>query len=293
MTEENQEINVDQLLAEVEAPSAPRAESAPEAAAETPAPEAAAPEWNGTDWEFDWNGKKVAPDSRDKAKTWMAQGYNYSQRMGELNKTHAQRLAEIEEIKQKYSGYDRYKAVDEYARQNPQWWEHVEKSFGTREKPQVDPSLEPVLNPILERLQQTESVLSQWQQEKQQQELQRQDQSLDTEIEEIRKSHPNIDLTSVDPASGETLELRVLKHANQIGTNSFKAAFRDYFYDQLIELEKSKALESVAKEKQAHAQKGILGRTPAPVKGIQPAQNHRNKSYDELVREGLAEFGAG
>lgn len=287
MNEPGEEIDADKLLEEIESPTPPTDEAA------APPEQAAAPAWNGDEWGFEWNGKKIVPDSRDKVMQWQSLGYNYSQRMGELNKTHAQKMAEIEERAKQYQGYDRYKSVDEYARTNPQWWEHVEKSYQARDVPQnLDPSLAPVLNPLLERLNQTESVLGQWQQEKQQQEYERQDQALDTEIDEIRKTFPNIDLNSVDPASGETLELRVLKHAGQLGTSSFRAAFRDYFHDKLIELSKASALESAAKEKEANAKKGILGNSRAPVKGITPAQNIRGKSYDQLAQEALAEMGA-
>lgn len=286
---DSDEIDVDQLLEQVEAPSPPRAESAPEPEQAAPSPEA--PTWNGTEWEFEWSGKKIVPESRDKLMTWASQGYNYSQRKGELEKTYAERMADIEAQKAKYASFDRYQKVDEFARQNPQWWEHVEKNFQERDTYQLDPALKPVLEPILQKQQALESVLSEWQQEKQKQEYERQDQALGAEIDEIRKQFPNIDLTSVDPASGETLELRVLKHAGELGTTSFRAAFRDYFHDKLIEMSKSSALESAAKEKEQMAKKGILGKSPTPVKGIAPAQNLRGKSYDQLTQEALAELG--
>lgn len=287
MSDQGQEIDADKLLQEIEAPTPPQ-EVQPAAA---PEPAAAQSSWNGDEWAFETNGKKIVPEGRDHLIKWASQGYNYSQRMGELNKTFAQKQAELEAERAKYEGYDRYHKVNEYARQNPQWWEHVEKSFQNRETYQVPQELQGVLNPLLQRLQATEGVLQEFQSEKQRQEYERQDQALDTEINEIREKFPNIDLNSVDPASGETLELRVLKHAGQLGTTSFRAAFRDYFHDKLIELSKATALETAAKEKEQNAKKGILGKTPAPVKGLNPAQNTRGKSYDQLAQEAMAEMG--
>lgn len=284
--EQSQEINVDQLLADIEAPAGerPMTAEAPtpgEAPAEAAPAAAEGPTWNGTEWEFEVNGKKVAPDSRDKAKIWMSQGYNYSQRMGELNKTHAERLAAIQaqelSLKEKYSGYDRYTAIDEYARQNPEWWAHVEKNYQTRDTFNVDEKLQPILNPIVERLNKTESMLTQWQQEQQQKQqeaqLQRQEAELDAEINEIREKFPKIDLTSADPATGESLELQIYKHASKIGTHSFKVAFKDYCHDKLIDLAKADALENAAKDKQKQAKNGVLGQTTAPVKGLKPTVN--------------------
>lgn len=290
MSDDNNQIDVDALLNEVEAPATerPMSEEAPTTEA---APEAATSDWKGDDFGFDWNGKRIVPDSREKLLQWQSLGYNYSQRVGELNKTHAQRMAELDEKAKQYQGYDRYSEIDSYAKQNPDWWQHVQSAYQGRDTQQINPELQPVLNPLLERLQATESVLSQWQQEKQRQEMEAQDKALDADIQSTREAYPTIDLSAVDPATGETLELRVLKHARELGTQSFKTAFRDYFHDKLIDMAKSQALETAAKEKQDLAKRGILGKSPTPTKGINPATNFRQKSYDQLTQEALAELG--
>ncbi len=280
MAGENEEIDVDGLLSSIEAPTPERAmtggaegETAPEAAAATEPPA-----WDGKAWEFDHLGKKIAPDSQDKARTWMAQGYNYSQRMGELNKTHAQRMAEAEaraksagELEQRFSPYSK---VDEYAQKNPQWWAHVLEQYQAAQAngQAIDPNLAAVIKPLEEKLGKYDSYFQQMEQEKVEAENKKSDDALDAEIGSIREKYPNIDLTSVDPQTGLTLELRVMKHAKAIGTGSFTAAFRDYLHDQLLEQAKATGREAIAKEAQVNAKKGILGKTPAPVKtqGLKP-----------------------
>jgi hypothetical protein len=294
--QDSRELDVEAMIADVQK-DVPEIspETTPSADATAPSAEPPAPTWNGQEWEFEVNGKKIFPDSREKARTWLSQGYNYSQRMGELKSTYAQRLADIEakerSYTEKYSGYDRYAEIDQFAKTNPDWWKHVETSWQSRDIPVgVDPNAEKLLSPVLQRLQQTESVLQQWQQEKADQERQRQDQELDKEIASTREQYPKIDLSAVDPATGETLEYAVLRHANQLGITSFRSAFRDYFHDKLVELAKADALEIHAKEKQQLAKKGVLGTTPAPVKG-QPVANHRGKSYDQITQEVLNNLG--
>jgi hypothetical protein len=280
--EQPQEINVDQLLADIEAPAAERPMSAgetPPAEGQAPAPEG--PTWNGSEWEFEVSGKKVVPESRDKLKIWASQGYNYSQRMGELNRTHAERLAAIQaqelSLKEKYSGYDRYQTIDDYARENPQWWEHVQKNYQTRDTFAVDEKLQPILNPIVERLSKTESMLTEWQQQQQakqeSEKLARDNEALDAEIKAIRDEYPNIDLSAADPETGETLELQIYKHATKIGTSSFAVAFRDYLHPKLIDMARASALENAAKDKQKQVKNGVLGQTSAPVKGLKPTVN--------------------
>jgi hypothetical protein len=278
-----QEIDVDQIIQEANEPTPPRADSSPEP---EPAPEPVAPAWDAKQYEFDWNGKKVAPDSREKLMTWASQGYNYSQRMAEFNK----RQADLAAREKSLETYKRYEVVDQYAKDNPEWWDHVTGSYEKRSQYGVPQELAPVLNPLTEKIGQIEQFMTEYQQRAAQEDQAKLDNQLNDEIESIRKSHPNIDLASTD-ASGEPLELRILKHAQQIGTNSFKAAFRDYLHDQLIELAKTDGRQAIAKGQQEAAKKGLLGTTQAPVKGLKPAQNLRQKSYGDLAREALEEFG--
>ncbi len=286
------EVDVDALMAEIESPSKAAESEAP--AAETPA---AAPTWDGKQWEFEWNGKKIAPDSQDKARTWMSQGYNYSQRMGELNKTQAQQKTEWDQrqsaFAEEQAKLSPYAKVDEYARANPQWWAKVQQDYQTAQQQAqgITPDFAQALKPIQEELGQFKTFLAQQQEAKAAEEASKHDGALDTEIEGIRKDFPNINLTSVDPATGMTLELRILKHAQSLGTTSFKAAFRDYLHDQLMEQAKANGLEANAKAAELNAKKGILGKTPAPVRGQQVSGFVRGKSYDQLARDGLAEFG--
>ena len=260
---------------------------------EAPAPQEQA--WNGEEWGFDHNGRKIVPDSRDKIKTWMSQGFNYSQRMGELNKTHAQRMAELDG---KYKPLEPYLEVDSYSKENPEWWAHVQESYAKRSQPRnLDPALEPIIKPLMERVEKAESFIGEQQKLKaEQDELKRQeteqkeDQALEGEIESIRKKFPNIDLASMDE-SGKPLELRVLDHAAKIGTNSFKAAYLDLLEDKLLDIAKANGREQIAKDKVAQAKKGVLGQTSAPTKVLQQATGVRGKSYDALTQEALREYG--
>ncbi len=289
-TPSGNEVDVDALMAEIESPTKETSEAP---AAEEPA----APVWNGKDWEFEWNGKKVAPDSQDKARTWMSQGYNYSQRMGELNKTHAQRQADYDQKMQAFqteqAKLSPYAKVDDYARANPQWWAKVQADYQAAQQQVqgITPEIASALKPIQEELGQFKTFLQQQQEAKAAEEATKHDSALDSEIEGIRKQFPNINLASADPATGETLELRVLKHAQSLGTTSFKAAFRDYLHDQLMEQAKANGLEANAKTAEQNAKKGILGKTPAPVKAQQSSGYVKGKSYDQLSREALAEYG--
>lgn len=258
---------------------------------ETPAAPPVEDKWAAPDWaQFEWNGKKVAPDSADKAKTWLSQGYNYSQRMEEHKK--AQKA--LEQTAAKYKGYDRYDEINKYASTNPGWMEFVNQQWQakTQAPPSaaLPPELEPVLNPLLERVSKFDAFLAEQEEIKVAEQTKKHDEALESEIESIRKKYPNIDLTSAD-VTGVPLERRVLQHANATGIPSFRAAFHDYMSDRLGELASANGREAVVKTQQQAAKTGLLGKTPAPVKGVQAAQNVKAMSYEQLKQEALAELG--
>lgn len=278
-----EEFDVDKTLAEIEAPKGDRLQSEPSAPPQEAAPDA----WKGDEWAFDWNGRKIVPDSRDKVMTWASQGYNYSQRMGELNK----RFSEFDQTRSEWEPkIKKYSEVDEYIAKNPDWWAHVEQSWAEKNNVQVSPELEPVLRPIQEKLSQFEQFLEKQQQREQQEVIAKQDQALETEIKATRDKFPNIDFSAVD-GTGEALELRVLKHANATGIPTFRAALLDYMSDRLPDLYRAEGREAVAKAQAQAAKSGVLGRTPAPTKGLAPASNVRAKSWDQLASEAKSELG--
>ncbi len=284
-----EEHDVDELLANLD-----NEDAAPPTEGDG-APPPTEDKWAAPDWaQFEWNGKKVAPDSAEKAKTWLSQGYNYSQRMEEHNKA----LRKLETDSQKYKGYDRYDEINRYAQENPGWMDFVNQQWtskslaptATAASPQIPPELDPVLSPLLEKVSKFDAFLAEQETAKQVALEKEQDAALNTEIESIRKKYPTIDLTSTD-ATGVPLETRVLKHANATGIPSFRAAFHDYMSDRLGELASAQGREAAVKTREQAAKTGLLGKTPAPVKGIQDAQNVRSKSYEQLKQEALAEFG--
>lgn len=285
---DEQEVNVDELLSQIEAPT-----EQTNATEQAPVEQPTAPTWNGQEWEFEVNGKKVFPETQDKARIWMSQGYNYSQRMGEFNKTLEQKQAEWAQKESQWKALQRWQEMNEYAEKNPQWWSHVEQAWQNREAQQIDPAIEPVLRPIQEKLGQFEQFIGTLQQEREEQNRIKEDQALDSEILSIRKEFPNIDLDSLDPNSGEPLERAILRHAAQIGTRSFKTAFWDYLGPRIVDMARADGREQLAKDKQATAKAGILGRSQVPTKGVTQAQNVRGKSYGDLASEALAELANG
>jgi hypothetical protein len=266
--------------------SAPDATTAPAQTQSTPTP-SPAPQ-TPLEYEIQRAGETLKVAANDpRVKQWLQQGYAFNQNMAEVNKAKTL-LAEREKAAQALE--ERFKTVDEYVRQNPEWWNHVQSQWEARGQAN-DPN-----NPFAQAISKVTSELNELKEFKksvvEERTLQRQqaeDQALATEIKSLQEQYPDLDLAAAD-ATGQTLEFRVLEHANKNGISSFRAAFRDYLHDHLVTREAEKAKEAFAKDLQAKKSQGLLGTTPTPVKGIKGAENVRNKTYEQLMTEGMDEL---
>ena len=288
-------IDVDGLMAQIESgqdtnvatPATPVADAS-DSTSGASAPRAA------PELEFTWNGKQIkAPYSDPRIKQWASQGYDYAQRMAEFNR----QQTEFQTKSQRVQEYEsRYKPVEEYIEKNPQWWEHVNSQWqalqGTQPGLGSDPN-----NPVLQKLTAYEQKLSQIEQfiqsaqaEKRAEFESKENDARTKEIQSIRESYSDLEWNAPDEA-GLNLELKVLKHAQAIGTNSFRAAFRDFFHDELTKRASEAAKESVVKERQKQTKLGLLGKSQSPKAGITAPSDIKNQSYEELIQEGLKELG--
>lgn len=271
----------------------------PEADAEKPAAEAPVPQAQPELIEFEHNGRKLKASLED-LKKWAQQGYDYPQKMSQLKQ-------ERQKWDQERQGWEKqwgqYRQVDQYAKQNPQWWSRVQELMqngATQAQAQAQAgaeqnNIQPVLSKLNEQGQVIQELLGERQQRLQAEQLQKQqseDTALDTEIKSIREQYKDLDFNQID-AEGKTLEMKVLEHCQKNGIASFKTGFRDFYHDQLIARHEQQAKASLSNQVQNQTKKGVLGQSPTPKKSLTAAADYRNKSYEDLTREALEELGLG
>jgi hypothetical protein len=197
---------------------------------------------------------------------------------------------------------DKYKQVDEFAIQNPDWWTHVQQAYQNRDQQEVaqqetqqetqqleDANLSPELQTMQNQLNEVVQFINSQKQEQITRQQKEEDSLLDAEINSVRESHPYMDFSTPDE-KGFTLEQKVLKHAQEIGTGSFRAAFRDYAHDKLIAKAQEVGKENLGKTIEKQTKLGILG-TSSKSETKMKSSNPKGKSYDDLLKEGLEELG--
>lgn len=286
----NQEFNVDTALAAIESTGSydgPAQEQQPDV-------QAAAPVAPTDDLiEYVTKGGKTVRETLDMLKKRAGMGYSYAQDMEAFNKERTELMSQAEKAK----ALARWEEYNDFAEKNPQWADHVQKSWENRENflqqnGAEDPNspLHAELQAVKAQLGEVSSFLGTLRQEREQVQRAAEDKALDSEVKSIRDKYADIDFDLADE-SGKSLEFRVLEHGAQNGIKSFKTAFHDFYHEHLIKQREDKAKESVIKDLQAKKKAGIIGITDQPTKGLNSAQGARNKSYDQLAMEAMQELG--
>ena len=221
----------------------------------------------------------------DKASHYLGQGRHYAQNAAQLNQRHA----ELQNLAAKYKGFDRYSEIDSYVKQNPQWWEFVEKQWNDRETTQT-PGLDPnLLKPFEEKYQKLESMVTPLVESHQMRQRMDEDKALDEEITKVKEKYADVDF-SVTDKNGDTFETQVLKHAYAKGFGSFRTAFLDLHGDKLFEIARANGSSKEAATKATQQKQGFLGKTTVPQKSAAPL-NVSKMSWEQLHEQAKKSVG--
>lgn len=251
-----------------------------------------------TEHEINWRGKPVRlPLS--KVLDHANKGYDYSQRMAEFNK----KSREFEQRqKSMETDYASYVELDKAIRttEGAAWWQHVNEAWKNRangvqqpqqaqQQSQVPQELLELISPLKRELDDLRSFKTNLEEERKLKDQKDVDDRYLKDREDVIKANPDVDFDTPDE-SGESLEYKILKHANDTGIKSFKSAWRDLDYDKRAEREQSKARQAVTKGISEQERLGIR-KSNKPFNKSQglPMQNGRH-SYN-LTPEELKEFG--
>lgn len=239
--------------------------------------------------QFTSGGKKIElPMNDPRVQQWLSQGHDYSNLTAKARQEREQfenERKQIEALKNTYG------PVDEWVKQNPDAWNQFLQQYQQAQQghgSNIDPQ-----NPLVQYVQKLEQKLGEFSpllDAHKTQQIEAEDKALDADIESVRQAYPDLDL-DLPGDDGRTRMFKVFEHANKNGIKNFKTAFKDLYHDELVQIRVEKAKESDLKARQKQTKLGLLTDKSAPPKGIKSAQNYKEKSYDQLMQEGLEELG--
>lgn len=223
-------------------------------------------------------GGKTIKAKEDQILKWAQMGYSAPNEIGTLRKqldSWTQKEAALKELE------SRYKTIDDYARQNPQWLQFIQNQYEQTLAQQQQ------ANPLLNEFQTLKQQVDELAQYKNNIVMQQEDQAYLTELESVKKSYPKIDLSTPDE-TGKSLEYKILEHAQQNGIKKFSTAFKDYMHDELLKMKEEEAKEKLIKDKQAKSKLGILNVSDVPT--TKKEFSTKGKSYNQLTNEIIEKY---
>lgn len=236
-------------------------------------------------FEYQASGKTVSEDL-DTILKRASQGYNYAQHVAE-HKTNVD--AFTQEKEQHLAKFGTWKQYDEYAIQNPEWANYVKSQWESRESfgqtPVVeghqDQSIHPEVKSFMDEYRQNQSL----------QREQAEDSALNDQIKSVQEQFPEFDLSFSNPETGKTAEMQVIEHAKAHGINSFKAAFKDLMFDEIVNKRVTASKEAAAKELAERTKQGFISTSDTSLSGLGLPQKANSGSLHDVVLNGAAELG--
>ncbi len=276
------EDDADALLEGIEAPSGDSSMEAAPTAEQTQ---------QAIDFAFTVGGKEIKLDlakDRDKLMRWAQQGYEAPNKIGELNKKlegYTQRETQYKEWQEKYG------PVDDYVRQNPQFWDHVVKQYQQQQQQVQNGQQEqvsPAIQQLMQEVQGLKQIASTYQQQEQERQAMRDDALYMDEFSKVQKQYPKIDFSTPDQ-EGKNLEYKVLEFAQAKGIKEFTTAFKAFHHDELLKLAQEEAKEKLISDRQSKSKLGILNVSSTPTR--KTSDSVKGKNYNDLAAEALQELG--
>jgi len=224
-------------------------------------------------------------------------GYDYAQ----LVSQHKQREAELEaRIQQANDLAQKWEPYHKYAEANPDWANHVRDSWENRftgqpasmQQTPTDSNQFNLPPEVSQKLARMEQFIEQQEYQAKIAQQSAEDHALAQEIDAIRKNYPDIDFSHTDPETGESLEARVLRHAQDNRIYNFEASFKHFYFDKLLDRQVLKAKEDATKTlTQAH-KSGFIASSDSPMlKNNIFSQQQKPMSYHQAMELAAREMG--
>lgn len=230
----------------------------------------------------------------------------WSHMQDKWNTEYKPKITEFEKLRpefDKYKGfYDKYGQLQTWSEQNPEDWNVLWDLYQNRDKhvlaakagaqgqamaeTQNNPNLQPLVETIAQLKQELgdlRSFKSSFEQEQQKKQELADTEMIQGEVNEFKKSYPEINLDEKDP-DGVTLWAKVMKFGVDNRLPTFKAAANLYFEERLRDVWSTRARTETVKGFQSDRQAGVLKRSASPITG-QSAKpiNLKGMSYAEIA----------
>ena len=155
------------------------------------------------------------------------------------------------------------------------------------------PPNHPIIQQLVALQQQLEKqgeTISKYETELQNGQKERDIKEIDGEVEEFKKTWPEVNLDDKD-ADGVSLKYKIMVHGTDNNIPDFRKAARDFLFDRLLDIASQRGRTEAVKGVQKDRQQGILSKSSTPSKSDgQSAQVNPKAGWTDLQRAATAEL---
>jgi hypothetical protein len=234
---------------------------------------------------------------RDKVVEYAQKGFDYESKMSELKtskKEYEDSLKAFEAERETFTKDREYWSdIDQYMKENPRFEQIVKEQWAKEQGSTYEPP-----NPQVQALQeQVKSLLGRLDaKDTEQKEIQTKQATtkLEQTVANYKETNKELDWEGKDEF-GKTLQERVEEFAVENEIKSFTNAANLMLFDQLQKIAVTRAKEETGKsiQKQKKLGLGPITEKPTQTGEVASAHSYREKSYEDLAGEALAELGLG
>ena len=284
--------DVDAIVSEANSPEPPR-EATPEgeiadamAEAQSESDASAASEQAGHTRTLKWKGKEIGLDD-EAYQNYAQKGYDYDKKMHDLRVERKLFAKEREKLEQRYKELEQ---INDYAEANPQFQQLIQQEWAriqSGEQRQLEPQDE--VQVLRHQLNQIQAQLREQRESTESRRVADMEARQEGAIGRFKEEHSFLDWETKDE-QGFTLEDRVGNAMLESGVRDFDVMAKAMLLDKIIAHKTMAGKEQAAKKIQEGHRLGLGKVTKESQRQVKPAEDTRNKSYEDLANEALAEF---
>jgi hypothetical protein len=261
----------------------------------------------GFEFKITHKGKEVTLEA-DKYKNYAQMGLDYSSNMRELKDQRAEFDRQRQEFESQRTLLSEWAQLDEYARANPQWAALVREQYQRAQSQgfvgqpaanyqdfQAQRQLQAgnQIGELARTVQDLQARLAEQDQAAARGREAERNRELDNQVTSYKEKYgSDFDWTASDPISGNTLEADIMQFAVDNGIKRFDHAANAFLADKIAEKAALKAKEAAGKDIQKQTRLGLGQVTSKPqMNTLNAPENLRGRSYSDLGREALRQFG--
>ena len=215
-------------------------------------------------------------------------GYDYEKKMHDFRVQQKLFQKEQEQFKSKF---EELQQINEYAKANPKFEQLIQQQWALIQQGQ-SPAMEPQDEVQLLRAQmnQMQEKLNSQNEQAEVRRVAEMEARQEGAIDQFKAAHPYLDWATKDE-HGQTLEDRIGEKMIESKVKDFDVMAKAMLMDKIIAHKAMESKETAAKDIQKANKLGLGKVTKKSQLASKPAEDVGKKSYDDLIREGLAEYG--